>query len=268
MKRYSLIAAVCALVLLGSCTPKQNLTYFKDNRPAVQSAAVGSLDWQIKIEPQDELVITVTSDVPAAAAPFNLPLVPVVPKEDLTLQPGQGTIQTYIVNKDGDINFPVLGKLHVQGLTTVQLAEELTRRISAEIEGPIVRVELINFKVNVMGEVQKPGVYPATSQRFTILDALASAEDLTMYGRRDRVTLIREEDGKITYNIVNLEDANLFNSPYYYLKQNDAIYVEPTESRKGMAEYNQSNGYKLQVISAIISGVSVIASLVIALTVK
>lgn len=266
MKKYGILLMLFAM--LCSCTTKQNLTYFTQNRPAAQNTAVGQLDWQIKIEPQDELVITVTSDVPAAAAPFNLPLVPVVTKDILELPTAQGAVQSYIVDKSGDINFPVLGRLHVEGMTTVQIAEDLTRRIADKIEGPIVRVELVNFKVNVMGEVQQPGVYEAPSQRFTILDALASAKDLTMYGRRDRVTLIREVDGKITYNIVNLEDANLFDSPYYYLKQNDAIYVEPTSARAGMAEYNQTNGYKLSVISAIISGVSVIASLVIALTVK
>lgn len=267
MKKYSFLIAFFVL-MLTSCTQPQNLTYFKDNTPTGQNVAVGNLDWQIRIEPQDELVITVTSDVPAASAPYNLPLVPVVTKDLLTAQMSQGTVQTYVVNKEGDINFPVLGKLHVAGMTTTQLAEELTRKISEDIEGPMVRVELINFKVNVMGEVTKPGVYETPSQRFTILDALAEAQDLTMYGRRDKVTLIREIDGKITYNTVNLEDANLFSSPYYYLKQNDAIYVEPTESRRGMAEYNQNNGYKLQVISAIISGASVIASLIIALAVK
>lgn len=266
MKRLYPVLLVC--LLLCACTPKQNLTYFTDNRPAQQNAPMGNLDWQIKIEPQDELIITVTSDNQAAAAPFNLPLVPIATKEVLEQPLSQGTVQSYIVTKDGFINFPQLGKIKVEGLTTVQLAEELTRRISQEIEGPIVRVEMISFKVNVMGEVQKPGVYAAPSERFTILDALASAQDMTMYGRRDRVTLIREENGKITYNIINLEDANLLNSPYYYLKQNDVIYVEPTEARRGMAEYNQTNGYKLSVISAIISGVSVIASLVIALTVK
>lgn len=267
MKKFAYLFALGLLVLTG-CSSKQNLTYFTANTPVGQHVPVGSLDWQIRIEPQDELVITVTSDVPAAAAPYNLPLVPIASKDELTSQMAQGSIQTYIVNKAGDITFPVLGRIHVEGLTTAQLAEELTRRISADIEGPIVRVELINFKVNVMGEVTKPGVYSAPSERFTILDALAEAEDLTMYGRRDRVTLIREENGQITYNIVNLEDANLFSSPYYYLKQNDAIYVEPTEARRGMAEYNQTNGYKLSVISAVISGVSVIATLVIALAVK
>lgn len=266
MKKIGIVLMLCAL--LAGCTPHQNLTYFKDNRPATQNATVGTLDWQIRLEPQDELAITVTSDVPAASASYNLPLVPVVTKETISQPVSQGSLQTYIIDKNGDINFPILGKIHAAGLTTMQLADELTRRISADVEAPIVRVELINFKVNVMGEVTKPGVYEVNTERFSILDALAQAEDMTMYGRRDRVTLIREEDGKITYNIINLEDANLFNSPYYYLKQNDAIYVEPTEARKGMAEYNQTNGYKLSVISAIISGVSVIASLVIALTVK
>ncbi len=254
-------------MMLCSCSTKQNLTYFVDNRPTTQAAAVGSLDWKIRLEPQDELVITVTSEMPAATAQYNLPMSATTQKSELLSMPAQATLQSYVVNKDGDITFPILGKLHVQGMTTTELTEYLTRRIAENVEAPVVRVELMNFKVNVMGEVTKPGVYKADSERFSILDALASAEDLTMYGRRDCVTIIREENGTITYNTVNLEDAKLFESPYYYLKQNDAIYVEPTEARRGMANYNQNNGYKLSVISAVISGASVIASLIIALTV-
>ncbi len=268
MKKHSALALLTGILLLSGCKSSENLTYFVNNRPGVQAAQMAPAEWKIKIEPQDELAITVTSDYPAATAPYNLPLTQMNSKENMSTQLAQQTLQTYIVDKKGDIAFPVLGKIHVEGMTTDQLAEELTRRISADVEGPIVRVELINFKVNVLGQVTKPGVYKSESERFTILDALAEAEDLTVYGRRDNVTLIREENGQVTYNTVNLEDANLLNSPYYYLKQNDAIYVEPTEALRGQAAYNQNNGYKLQVISAIVSGVSVIASLVIALTVK
>lgn len=268
MKKYGAIALLGILTLTG-CTKPENLTYFANNRPAGQAAQVGAVNWQIKIEPQDELAITVSSEYPAATAPYNLPLAAVSSTNDISTELlAQQKLQTYVVDQQGDIVFPVLGRIHVAELTTSQLAEELTRRISRDIEGPVVRVELVNFKVNVMGQVTRPGVYEAPSERYTILDAIAQAEDLTVYGRRDNVTLIREVDGKVTYNTVNLEDANLFNSPYYYLKQNDAIYVEPTDALRGQAVYNQNNGYKLQVISAVISGISVIASLVIALTVK
>lgn len=261
------------LTLLVSCKSHENLAYFSVNTPALEQA-VADTDWQLKIAPDDELSITVTSEVPEATAIYNLPALNTKttrlstdPIESRTLS-ATSQVQTYIVDKQGDINFPQLGRIHVAGLTTGQLAEELTRRIARDVEAPYVRVELYNFKVNVLGEVQKPGIVHIPSERFSILDALAQAGDLTIFGRRDNVTLVREEDGKITYHRINLNDAKLFESPYYYVKQNDAIYVEPTEARRGQSEYNQNNSFKISVVSTIVSGCSVIASLIIALAVK
>lgn len=261
------------MLLLGliSCTSsRENLAYFSVNTPSLEQA-VANTDWKLRIVPDDELAITVTSEIPEATAIYNLPAVnPSTGKntsetiKEKTLA-STTQIQTYIVDKNGDIKFPKLGTIHVAGLTTAQLAEELTRRIAVDVEAPYVRVELYNFKVNVLGEVSKPGLIHIPSERFSILDALASAGDLTIFGRRDNVTLVREQDGKVTYHRIDLNDARLFESPYYYLQQNDAIYVEPTEARKGQAEYNQNNAYKISVVSAIVSGASVIVSLIIAL---
>lgn len=259
------------LTLLCSCKTHENLAYFSNNTPALEQA-VANADWKLKIVPDDELAITVTSEVPEATAIYNLPLVNPASGNSSTVNLRERTtlttntqIQTYIVDKQGNIKFPQLGTIHVAGLTTAQVAEELTRRIAEKVEAPYVRVELYNFKVNVLGEVAKPGLVHIPSERFTILDALAEAGDLTIFGRRDNVTLVREQDGKVTYHRVDLNDAKLFDSPYYYLQQNDAIYVEPTEARRGQAEYNQNNAYKISVVSAIVSGCSVIASLIIAL---
>ena len=212
-------------------------------------------DWQIKIEPGDELEIYVHTDMPAVTEMFNMPK-------------GSTDTRNYMVDKAGDITLPKVGKMHAAGLSTTALAEEITRKVAEFAEAPTVKVELKNFKVSVLGEVAKPAIVKVPAERITILEALGEAGDLTIFGRRDNVTLIREENGEVTYNRIDLTDANLIKSPYYYLQQNDVIYVEPNEARTQQAEYSVNNSYKIQVVSAIISGVSVIASLVIALTVK
>ena len=154
-------------------------------------------------------------------------------------------------------------------MTTAQLKDYLQERISKTVKNPVVKVRLMNFRVNVIGEVKKPQVVTPQSERLTLLEALAACEDLTEYGRRDNVIVMRETpDGEILYGKVNLHDSNLTSSPYYYMQQNDVVYVSPNNIRQDNSKYNQNNGYKLSVISTVISGLSVIASLVIALTVK
>jgi len=263
---------LCAICLLCSCSAKQNLTYFSDLQDPVvaqQKGNLGKQDYSINLEPQDELLITVSSEVPEATFMYNLPLSNPATKANIAEGTyAQAMQQTYIVNKEGNIQFPTLGTIHVEGMTTSQLREELTRRISKDVEAPYVRVELLNFKVKVLGEVQHPGVVKSDTERLTVLDALAEVGDMTVFGKRDNVLLVREENGVRTYHYMDLNDSRTMQSPYFYLKQNDVLYVSPTEARTGQAEYNQNNSYKISVISTIVSGASVIASLVIALTVK
>lgn len=270
MKKLNIgILAVVAL-LLASCTANQgSLSYFEDLKSSQTGVINYDLDsYQVRIAPDDELLITVTSLEPGASYDYNLPLVNPAPRGKsivLTQQPEQ---QTYIVDADGNIIMPVLGKVHVAGLTAQELTKQLETRISQDVENPIVRVQMLNFKVNVLGEVNNPGVQECERERYTLLDALAAAGDLSIYGKRENVLLIRQEEGKITYHHFNLNSSKTLESPYFFLKPNDVIVVEPNAIRKDNSKYNQYNSYKISVTSTIVSAASVIASLIIALTVK
>lgn len=268
MKLKQILLICCTLTVLSACTTtkEQSLPYF-ENLGEAESGTLPSGDYGIKIIPDDELIITVTSLVPEATAAYNIPLSNPASRGTLesTQSPQQ---QTYIVNKKGEINFPVLGKLKVEGKTTEEIQAMIETEISKDVENPYVRVQLVNFKVNVIGEVKTPGSIDVETERFSVLDALAKAGDLTEYGLRDGVILIREENGQKTYHRMNLNDANLLSSPYFYLQQNDVVYVAPNKIKRDNSKYNQNNAYKLSVISTIVSACSVVASLVIALAIK
>lgn len=269
MKKSIIYGGIAALLLMAtSCSaPKPNLKVFNDLSTTTQGS-IPLPDYKITIEPQDELMITVSSIDPNATAPYNLPLSNPATQSSLKVQttPSQ---QTYIVDEAGNINFPILGTIHVEGLTTTALAEQLTNRIKADVTDPLVRVELVNFNVNVIGEVQHPGRYRGTQQRYSLLDALAQAGYLTEYGDRTNVLVIRENDnGQADYHYIDLTKSDVIKSPYYYLKQNDVVVVAPTEVRESNARYDTNASYRMQVVSTIVSGASVIASLIIALTVK
>lgn len=246
-------AAIVLAATVTSCKAPQSLAYF-ENADSLKTVGTTALDYAVKIRPADELIITVNSIVPEATAAYNLSSTP--------------QNQTYVVDTDGEITMPVIGKIHAAGMTTKGLGDYLTEKISKEVDSPVVRVQLANFRVNVLGEVKRPGAIEAKSERFTIFDALAAAEDMTEYGERTNVMVIREENGQRAYHRVNLKDARIVDSPYYYLQQNDVVYVEPNQIKAGNAKYSQNNAFKVAVVSTIVSAVSVIASLVIALAVK
>ena len=153
-------------------------------------------------------------------------------------------------------------------MTVEGLRNYLTGVIQKDVSDALVRVELVNFYVKVMGEVKQPGRYKVSNQKFSVLDALATAGDMTEYGVRENVTVIREENGKLVYHHLNLNSSEIFTSPYFYLRQNDVVYVEPNMAQQDASKYNKNNAYKVSVISTIVSACSVVVSLVIALTVK
>lgn len=257
------------MLLLSGCKTAtvNNLSYFRDLNSTTSGTLPQGHGYSIKIAPEDELEIVVSSVVPEATAMYNQPLANAAIKGNHVTQ-GTPRLQTYIVDRQGDIMMPVLGKLNVAGKTTSEIEEMVKTRVSATVKDPFVRVELVGFYVNVMGEVTKPQRIKVETQRFTVLDALSAANDMTEYGDRSKVMVIRDENGKQTYHRMDLADSNIFSSPYFYLQQNDVVYVEPNQIRIDNSKYNQHNAYKLSVISTVVSATSVIASLVIALAVK
>lgn len=265
--KINLLLFFCVTLLLSSCSSsKQNLSYF-ENIEGLQTGTIPSSDFEIKIQADDELDITVSSVIPEATALYNLPQTNPALRSSLKTTT-QMQNQTYVVDKNGDISFPVLGKVKVEGLTVMEIADLLKNKISADVEDPQVRVELVNFKVNVLGEVKNPGAISVRRQKYSILDAIAESGDLTEFGLRGNVLLIRDENGVKRYQRLNLNDINILSSPYFYMQQNDVLYVEPNKIRKDNSKYNQNNAFKISVVSTIVSAVSVIASLVIALAIN
>ena len=229
MRRVSISAVMLVMILLiASCTGSKNVAYFQNLEQVNLEKSTGLYD--ARIMPKDMLTITVSTLTPEAAAPFNL-IVGSSVSSTGSLTSGAGSLQGYLVDNEGNINFPVVGSIHVGGLTKTECQDLIVEKIKpylAESEKPIVTIRMSSYHVTVIGEVNKAAVIPVTTEKMSIIEALAEAGDLTIYGKRDNVVLIREgATGKKEYHRINLNDANLFASPYYYLQQNDIIYVEP-----------------------------------------
>lgn len=229
MKKFFLpIVVLTMVVLLGSCSSGKDVTYFQNIDEISLAGSKGLYD--AKIMPKDMLTITVSTTDPAAAAPFNLSVGNTVGASG-QLSNGAGNLQGYLVDNDGNINFPVIGHMHVQGMTKSQCQDMIREKLlpfMAATENPIVTVRMSSYRVTVTGEVNRPGVIPVSTEKMSIVEALAQAGDLTVYGKRDNIMLIREDEtGQKKMVRLNMNDANLINSPYYYLQQNDIIYVQP-----------------------------------------
>ena len=205
MKKVILCASLIMMIITSCSTPKQTLTYFEDIS-ALNDTVISGTSYQLKIVPSDELFISINSIVPTATAAYNLPLAnPATQSNFLTTT--QPQTQTYIVNSDGYIVMPVLGAVKVEGMTTQQLTDYITQRVSESVADPMVRVEWLNFKVSVLVEVKAPGVQSISIERASILAAIARAGDVTDFGRRDNVILIREKNGKKVITRINLNDT-------------------------------------------------------------
>lgn len=229
MKKFFLpIVVLTMIVLLGSCSSGKDVPYFQNIDEISLAGSKGLYD--AKIMPKDMLTITVSTTDPAAAAPFNLSVGNTVGASGQLSNVG-GNLQGYLVDNDGNINFPVIGHIHVQGMTKSQCQDMIREKLlpyMAATENPIVTVRMSSYRVTVTGEVNRPGVIPVSTEKMSIVEALAQAGDLTVYGKRDNIMLIREDEtGQKKMVRLNMNDANLINSPYYYLQQNDIIYVQP-----------------------------------------
>lgn len=259
MRLQRLLLLLTAVLLFASCRTTENLTYFSD--ASRDSLVAFQAQFSKGIQNNDLLGIYVESETPESTKQYNQETNKIAVVDGVVINPGNGSqaVTGYLVNAEGDITFPVLGKLHVLGMTHAELARYIENRLMTEghIKDPSVTVKLMNFKVSVLGEVAHPGQLIVDGERLTIFEALSMSGDLTIYGQRTNVSIVREENGQRTIGRVDLTSKDIFNSPYYYLHQNDVVFVEPNDKRKRSAETDLTN---LTYISTAVGIVSLAAT--------
>lgn len=248
-KHFFLIIISSCLFL--SCASRKKIVYLSDIEKA--QSYNSALTYEPKLQPDDLLSIIVAAENPEVTVPFNMPNI----QGNYGLNDNQNG-KAYLIDNLGYINFPVIGKIKLGGLTRTEANKKLVSSISEYITNPSVNLSILNFKVSVLGEVTKPGSYTIQSERITLLEALSKAQDLTIYGKRKNILVIREIEGNKTYNRVDITSANFLNSPFYYLAQNDVVYVEPNKTRVN----NSVIGVD---ISTLIASLALIASIMVIL---
>jgi polysaccharide export outer membrane protein len=211
--------------LFFSCTSKKKITYLQDidirTNPKIAAA------YEPKLQADDVLKIYVSAENPEITTIFNVPEI----QGSLEMYSNSNLIRTYLIGNDGTIDFPVLGKLKLAGFTVSEARKKIQLLVSEYIKNPVINLRILNYKIAVLGEVNKPGSYNIGSERITILDALSLAGDLSIYGKRNNVLLIRESEGVKSYHRIDLTTTSFLDSPYYYLSQNDIIIVEPNKTK-------------------------------------
>lgn len=231
--RYYLLCLItCGTLAFSACTSSKNIVYFNETSDGVVKAKLTS--FEPVVQKNDIISITVSSLNPEATAIFNSPN----ESTPITSSATAGTNNTltvgYLVNQKGEIAFPILGSIKVDGQTKSQVSDYLVKQLTDRklLIDPIVTIRFLNFRVSVLGEVGRPGVYTVPNEKLSLLEALGLAGDITIFGRRNDVLVLREREGgdKILKRI-NLNSSELLTSPYYYLQSNDIVYVSPSKSR-------------------------------------
>jgi polysaccharide export outer membrane protein len=233
--------------MLFSCASKQKFVYFQGLDAVQKNQSKDS--YEPKLQQDDMLLILVSAAEPKAAIPFNL--TPFAVSDNTVNIGGIAKNQTYLIDTNGYIEFPVLGNIKMAGLSRSEAVNTIKVLLLKYIKDPVVNLRIMNFKFSVLGEVAKPGVYTMITERVTLPEALALSGDLSIFGNRKNILLIRDSDGIKTHNFIDITNANFINSPYYYLDQNDVIYVEPNKTKINASAVGPN-------ISVIISAVSVL----------
>lgn len=239
--KKQLLALLYLALLLSACNTSKEILYFQDIAVNQPETIVGEKD--ITVQPKDQISIIVSSKDPQLAALFNLTRVQYRAGNDVSLGSNNGEVSGYTLDSNGDIDFPVLGTLHVADMTKSQIAALVKKKLIEEnlVNDPVVTVEFMNLYFSVLGEVKSPGKYTISKDQISLLEAISMAGDLTIYGKRDAIFVIREENGERVTHWVDIRSKDIFKSPVYYLKQNDVIYVQPNNVRAGQSTLNENS---------------------------
>jgi len=250
MFKKSNIAYMLVIVcLVFSCSPSKDVVYFQDANQFETLVEDNSFTSKFKV---DDLVSIHISTLDAeASAPFNL----FRGAEEGGISAEQ---VNYLVDKNGEIDFPVIGKVKIEGLSPSETKELLREKLSDYLKDPIINIRIRNFTVTVMGAVNRPGTYPVNGEKISIMEALGLAGDITIKGRRDNVMVLRDFDGAKVYNRINLNSKEALKSPVYYLTQNDVVYVEPNKSGKTQSNLDQRASIAVSILSVLITSTVVL----------
>ena len=263
MKLFTLTSIGCMVLLLSGCGSYKQVPYLQELEALEISDTLPPM-YDAKIMPKDLLTITVNTSDPEASAPFNLTVQTnnsASSIHSITLQP---SLQQYLVNNKGDIDFPVLGRIHIGGLTKNEAEDLIREKLKPYLqEIPIVTIRMVNYKISVLGEVNKPGTFTVNNEKVNVLEALAMAGDMTIWGLRDNVKLVRENaDGKREIILLNLNKADIIGSPYYYMQQNDIIYVSPNKTKAKNSDIGQSTSLWISGTSILVSLASLLVNII------
>jgi len=256
--RYSSILKLTLIIsILSSCASRQEVAYFQDEK--IGNFTQPKLFYDLIYQPNDMLTIDVNALDPEAVRPFNLASVPF--GISLLETRTNMRMQTYIVDKDGNIDFPVLGKVKIGGLTRQEATDLLELKISNYVKDPLVNIRITNFTISVLGEVNNPGSFVIQDEKVTLAEALGLAGDLTINGKRNNILLVREIEGIKKFSIIDLTSVRSLSASTFGLKQNDIIYVEPNRAKIRSASYNQNNNVLISAIGTLTSVAALIISL-------
>ncbi|WGQ09648.1 polysaccharide biosynthesis/export family protein [Pedobacter gandavensis] len=251
MKKRPYILVLCVL-FFSACVPQRNLVYFSDLSELAKDQ-ISSAEAELKIQKSDRLSISVNSLSPESNALFIKPTTRTNTEESRN-------VQSYQVDHQGMVTLPLSGNIKLEGLTIEDAQKLITQSLNQYMRSPIVEVQLLNFKVTVIGEVNQPASFTVNSTQLNLLEALGMAGDMTVYGKRENVLVIREINGTRSMVRLNLNKKDVFQSPYFHLKQNDIVYVEPDKSKE--KEFSPNNR-ALPIITACISAVAVLLTALI-----
>ena len=254
MRRNIFLLFFSVLLLLTGCKTKQLPDEYNYLQNVEEIATEASVRTSVStIQKGDQLVVLVSAKDMEVVKPFNQNYY----SSQSAITPGtpannSAPERAYLVNSEGNIDFPVLGSISVYNKTVEQIQQDLTNRISAYVKSPVLTVRLANFKITVLGEVAKPGQYVLNDLKPNILTAIGVAGDLTLYGKRDNILIVRNIDGETTKDRINLMDASFINSPFYQLKQGDVIYVSANPTKEKIARLDPNTSIYLAVAGSII----------------
>ncbi len=245
MSNFSLLYFLLLIATMSSCTSYKSLLNYNESPQIPKGPQVITNFKPLTIQPSDILRVRVSSTDMAAVAPFST--------SSSTSGEGGG-FDEYLVSSEGDIDFPTIGKISVKGLQVEEIKARILERLKPFFsQEPIVQVRLTNFRINVNGEVSSPGSFSVYSDRVTIIEAISLAGDFTSYSQRDSILIIREQDGVRNFGYVNFNSSEIFSSPYFYLQQNDVVYVRPSKTK-----VNSVRDPSSRILPWISAGVSVI----------